>query len=110
MPTLPEAVILPDGKAMPLVTSSEPAKELEPVLVPVRMPASVRVLEILAVPPTSNMVSVFAPALIPSNEVAEVNSNEPEPEALTKEKRPVWVVAPVTASVPPMVVLPPTEA
>ena len=33
MPTLPDAVILPDGKEKPLESSNEPEKELDAVLV-----------------------------------------------------------------------------
>ena len=51
----------------PLVISSEPAKELEPVFDPVKIPAKVRVLEILAVPPTSRVVLRVPPLLMPND-------------------------------------------
>ena len=50
---------------IPLDTLSEPEKELDPVLVSVMTPPKVRVPDILAVPPTSNLVSVLLPALMP---------------------------------------------
>ena len=53
---------------MRLVMSKLPAKELEPGFEPVKMPAKVRVLEILAVPQTSRVVSNEAPLLM-SNDV-----------------------------------------
>ena len=68
----------------PLESSRLPEKELEPVLVLVMRPAKDKVPEMEAVPPTSRVVSVALPALIPSRELAEVNSREPEPEALMK--------------------------
>jgi len=51
---------------MDRVVFSEPVNELEPVFVEVRMPASVSVPEMEAVPPTSRVVLVAPPALIPS--------------------------------------------
>ena len=42
--------------------------------------------DIEAVPPTSRVVSVNAPALTANREFAPVNSNLSEPEALAKEK------------------------
>src|SRR3989344_2574785 len=51
---------------MPLVTSREPVKEFDPVLVEVKVPSVVMLPEIEAAPPTSNFVSMLAPALMPT--------------------------------------------
>ena len=51
---------------MPLVTSSEPENELEPVFDDEMMPASVSVLDIEAVPPTSKVVLRVPPELTPT--------------------------------------------
>jgi len=84
----PEVVRLPVAWT-PLVTSRPPEKELEPVLILVMMPARVRVPETEAVPPTSRLVSVELPELMPRRPVLDVSSKLPEPEAFTNEKRPV---------------------
>ena len=95
---------------IPLVTSNEPAKEEEPVPEKVLVPEVVKAPEMEAVPPTSNIVSVLLPALIPNLEAKPPSSKDSEPEALTKEKRPVWVVVPVILVLPLTVKAVPTIA
>src|SRR3989338_9002832 len=51
---------------MPLVTSREPVKEFDPVLVEVKVPSVVMLPEMEAAPHTSNFVSMLAPALMPT--------------------------------------------
>src|SRR3989344_4625618 len=75
-------------------------KEVRPE-VAVRVPPRVTLPEILAVPPTSSIVSVKAPALMPNLAVVEVSSNLSDTEALDKEVRPE-----VAVRVPPRVTLP----
>ena len=81
---------------MPLVTSRPPEKELDPVLMEVMIPAKVSVPDMEAVPPTSNMVSVKTPALIPNLAVAEVSS-----KLLATEAEPPNRVRPEILAVPP---------
>src|SRR3989338_4140933 len=50
----------------PLVTSSPPEKEFEPALVVVKVPRVVMLPDMLAAPPTSNLVSMLFPALMPT--------------------------------------------
>src|SRR6266498_2013205 len=102
----------------PKVVFNDPVKELE-TLTPVWVIAetTLKVLprvvapEILAVPPTSRVVSVLLPALIPSKAVVLVNSKLPAREALElKSALPVTDRVPVRVSLPLATILPPMDA
>src|SRR5204862_418969 len=82
----------------------------------VRLLPKVKAPDMLAVPPTSSVVSVLFPALMAKRDVAP-NSRLPEIEALLERSvLPVTlrvedsVVAPVTPNVPLIVAFPPMEA
>ena len=72
---------------------------------PFNNPAKVRVPDIEAVPPTSNMVSVAVPALIPNLAADDVNSNEPELEAFTIVNWPPTVKPPLVLNDPAVTLL-----
>ena len=94
---------------IPKAVLIEPLKELEPVLMEEMIPARVRVPETLAVPPTSRLVSVKTPALIPSLAVELVNSNLSEAEALTRLVRPLTVRVEAKVVAPDIEAVPPTS-
>jgi hypothetical protein len=66
----------------PLTASIDPENVLEAVLLEVITPPRVRVPDMLAVPPTSRVVLITFPALMPSRELVPVNSRLPEILAL----------------------------
>jgi len=83
------------------VVFREPAKEFDALAAVWEMAfRTERVLprvvapEMDAVPPTSKVVSVLVPALMPRSEAAEVSSKPPEREALEPVKLPVTARAP----------------
>ena len=81
------------------------------LVVAVEFPPTNKFVPTEATPPTSNMVSVKSPALMPNLAVVEVSSNLSDTEALDKEVRPeVAVRVPPRVTLPEILAVPPTSS